>query len=513
MKNRILALMLLLSTVCLAEKPPEANAISAPAKTSEKPVGENISPNPDAEEVIFRNLPAPFVSAQSYTFPLQKGVASRIYAFLPETPTARMELISPSGQKIPLPNQQSADFLVQKTINPGESGMWKLNISGPRAEYDSVIVTRPRSHIAIDAGVTKNTLTPGEKTTIYAYLYDRRRAADTKFENLPETANVKSQTIQATLLDGSGKLQTIVLRDDGTGGDALANDGFFMAHYKPAAGGTTLMTVTSVYSDGIQITNDRPVKIDVIQAAGAEIQSLSTPQHSTDRHGAHEKIFFTLHAKLLAAGKYKITAEIRNRAGRHLAPIQSAPVTATKPGDYAFTVELNRDFILSHQDGMPFSIDTAFLTIATRRGDILIHHKIFNAVIPYADPTLFRERKVAFKGIQSVEMADTDGDGRNDRLLVKYLLHIPVQGKFTLQSTIGEKNGQMADQSRVDFTSSAGKNMAVFSFDLKKLKASGIREFYLENIDLLGPRLGSDRDSHAIPIHLNDAGDFFIPHG
>ena len=78
---------------------------------------------------------------------------------------------------------------------------------------------------------------------------------------------------------------------------------------------------------------------------------------------------------------------------------------------------------------------------------------------------------------------------------------------------IGEKNGQMADQSRVDFTSSAGENMAVFSFDLKKLKASGIREFYLENIDLLGPRPGSDRDSHAIPIHLNDAGDFFLPHG
>lgn len=128
MKNRILTLMLLLSTVCLAEKPPEANAISAPAKTSEKPVGENISPNPDAEEVIFRNLPAPFASAQSYTFLLQKGVASRIYAFLPETPTARMELISPSGQKTPFAQSAIRRFSGSKNHQPGR----KRNVE---AEY------------------------------------------------------------------------------------------------------------------------------------------------------------------------------------------------------------------------------------------------------------------------------------------------------------------------------------------------------------------------------------------
>lgn len=249
MRIFISALMFLFLTGCFAGNSP-----------GDMPSDKNISLDLDAEEVIFRNLPTKFASAKTYKLMLQKGVSTKISAFLPGAPGARLELESPSGKKINLANQKSTDFLVQETINPTENGMWKLNISGPHAEYDSVIVTRPRSHVAIDAGVTKSALTQGEATTIYAYLYDRRRAADTEFEKLPQTVNVGAQTMQATLLDGSGKLQTVVLRDDGTGGDAVANDGFFMAHYRPTADGTVFMTVTSVRGSDIQITNDRPVK-------------------------------------------------------------------------------------------------------------------------------------------------------------------------------------------------------------------------------------------------------------
>ena len=497
----------------VAIKNASAQLASAHTKlsTKEKPVGKNISLDLDAEEVIFRNLPTKFVSAKSYPLMLQKGVSTKISAFLPEAPSARLELESPSGKKINLANQQPADFLVQETINPAESGMWKLNISGPHAEYDSVIVTRPRSHVAIDAGVTKSALAQGEETTIYAYLYDRRRVADTEFENLPKTVNVGSQTMQATLLDGSGKLQTVVLRDDGTGGDAVANDGFFMAHYKPTADGTVFMTVTSVRDSGIQITNDRPVKIDVTAAAGSKIQSLSTFRHAVDRYGAYEKIFFTVNAQLREAGKYYVTAAIKSKAGKHLNSIKSAPVAAIAGGQHAFLLELDRDFILDNKDEMPFSIDTVFLTVATRRKEVLIDHKAFNTVVPYTDPSLFKERKIAFKGVQAVEMVDTDGNGRHDRLNIKYLLNIPLQGQFTLQSTIGEKNGTIVDWSNVDFASSVGDNVVTLSFDLRKLKASGIKNFYLENVALLGPMLGSDPGSHAIAIQLDDVDAFALP--
>ncbi|MGP1516194.1 MAG: choice-of-anchor X domain-containing protein [Ottowia sp.] len=389
MRSWVLFWMLLFLTGCFSGNFP-----------GDVPFDKNISLDLDAEEVIFRNLPTKFASSKTYKLMLQKGVSTKISAFLPGAPGARLELESPSGKKISLANQKSTDFLVQETINPTENGMWKLNISGPHAEYDSVIVTRPRSHVAIDAGVTKSALTQGEATTIYAYLYDRRRAADTEFEKLPQTVNVGAQTMQATLLDGSGKLQTVVLRDDGTGGDAVANDGFFMAHYRPTADGTVFMTVTSVRDSDIQITNDRPVRIDVTAASESKIQSLSTPKHSVDRYGAHENIFFTVNAQLREAGKYYVTATIKSRAGKHLNSIKSAPVAAIAGGQHTFLLELDRDFILDNKDEMPFSIDTVFLTVATRRKEILMDHKTFNTVVPYTDPSLFNKRKITFKGVQ-----------------------------------------------------------------------------------------------------------------
>ena len=108
-------------------------------------------------------------------------------------------------------------------------------------------------------------------------------------------------------------------------------------------------------------------------------------------------------------------------------------------------------------------------------------------------------------------MVDTDGNGRHDRLNIKYLLNIPLQGQFTLQSTIGEKNGTIVDWSNVDFASSVGDNVVTLSFDLRKLKASGIKNFYLENVALLGPMLGSDPGSHVIAIQLDDVDAFALP--
>ena len=98
----ISALMFLFLTGCFAGNSP-----------GDMPSDKNISLDLDAEEVIFRNLPTKFASAKTYKLMLQKGVSTKISAFLPGAPGARLELESLSGKKINLANQKSTDFLAR----------------------------------------------------------------------------------------------------------------------------------------------------------------------------------------------------------------------------------------------------------------------------------------------------------------------------------------------------------------------------------------------------------------
>jgi hypothetical protein len=473
-------------------------------KRKSSTAADNFSIDFDTEEVIFRNLPGIFAGSKEYSFVLQKNVPVKVSAFVPGTPAARVVLESPSGVQTAISNAQPTDFLAQQTIVPAESGQWKIKVTGPAADYDVAIVTRSRGAVAIDAGVSKETVAEGTKNLIYSYLYSRDKAGSTSFQDLPRTVDYKTQSVEASILNANGVRETLILRDDGTGGDAVANDGFYMASYTPASSGQLAIIVKSIRDDGIQLMNDKPFFLTVTAAANSSIQDVSAPTLTKDAYGSYDGIHYTVKANLTKAGKYYMAAVTNGKSGDHLATIYSDAVEILTPGVHEFKIILDREFILDNNKQMPMKIETLFLTY----GQKLVDSKEVNIPVPHVDPVGFEEKKAKLKGIQSITLVDADGNGLSDRMDIKYLVFVPIGNRYRVQSSIGEKGGDIISWSNVEFYRNGDDNEITLSFDLRKMKASGLTSFYLSNIMLFGELYDTDPKGYPINIDLDSVDSY-----
>lgn len=473
----------------------------------------NFSLNLDNEEVVYQNIPNEKSGTASHSFLLQQGVPVKVSAYVSGAPSATVVLKSPSGVETAIRNTDTTDFLAQHSMTPAEAGMWTAHVSGVGSQTHAILVTRQRSpSVALDAGLTEEIIASGASTTLYAYLYDPQKAATTDFADLPKTVSYRTQTVEASVMLPDGTSQGLTLRDDGKGGDALAGDGFYMASYTPPAGGRLGITVKSIRDGEIQLSRDRPLALTVTNAATSQVRDLSAPSHTTDAHGSHENIQYTISAYLAEPGTYYMTAAIEGNLGVHLSSIKSRPVTVSAPGVQDFQMTLERDFVLRNRNVLPLKIKSAFLTFLHQSREELVDHKNFDATVPYTDAALFEEKKAGFLGIQAVSQRDTNGNGFNDQLVIRYRIAIPLGNAYRLQSSIGDKNGEVLEWSNIDFSRNGVDIHDIeIAFDLRKLKASGQSEFFLRDVALFGDLLGADPNRYPISIDMQNVEGYALP--
>lgn len=271
-------------------------------------------------------------------------------------------------------------------------------------------------------------------------------------------------------------------------------------------------TLAFIREGGIQLSRERPLTLTVTNAATSQVRKLPAPSHTTDAHGSHKNIQYAISAYLAEPGTYYMTATVEGRSGEHLSSIKSRPVTVSAPGVHDFQITLERDFVLKNRDVLPLKIKSAFLTFLHRSTEKLVDHKHFDATVPYTDAAVFEEKKAGFLGVQAVSQRDTNGNGLNDQLLIRYRISIPLGSAYRLQSSIGDVNGEVFAWSNIDFSRTGGDLHDIeIAFDLRKLKASGQSEFILRDVALFGDLLGLDRNRYPISIDMQTVESYALP--
>lgn len=464
----------------------------------------------EKEELVYRTIPGGKLT-DSPSFVLQQGVPVKVLVGADGAPAAAVTLVSPTGTETPLPNMAGTlegfrGFISQHEFTPGQTGQWSVRVAGAEGKQYGVMVARKRSpSVAMDAGLEKSVVGSGEAVKLHAYLYDPQQE-ETATVPMPKTVQYNTLDAQAIVMQPDGTLETVSLHDDGADGDEQAGDGIYTASYTPKVQEGQLPVLMYSIRDGhTQLTRNITL-LTVTAAAASRLQEVSSkPTAEKGDFSALGDVRFGISANLAKAGKYYIVADIANKSGALVRAVHSTRVEAAAPGTQEFTVTLTRDYLLQQGASLPLSVKSARLYAINGDDENRLDEKEYNEPIPYEDAGAFEEKKLQFQGVQWMELKDTDGDGKNDKLLVKYRFIAPVGGSYDIQASIGGASSGVV-QWHHSSVRDAGVHDVEMAFDVHLLRASGLSAFYLRNIAVAGAVQGMDMKSY--PLLIGDAGAY-----
>lgn len=464
----------------------------------------------EKEELVYRTIPGGKL-ADSPSFVLQQGVPVKVLVGAGGAPAAAVTLVSPTGVETPLANMADklegfTGFLSQHEFTPAQTGQWSVRVAGAEGKQYGVVVARKRSpSVAMDAGLEKDVVGSGEAAKLFAYLYDPQQE-ETATVPLSKTVQYNTLEVQAIVMQPDGSLETVDLHDDGADGDEQADDGIYTASYTPKVEeGQLPVLIYSVRDGHTQLTRNI-TQLTVTAAAASRLQEVSSkPLAEKGKFSALGDVRFGVTANVAKAGKYFIIADIANKSGALVRTVYSAREQVSAPGAQEFTVTLTRDYMARQGVALPLSVKSARLYVVNGDDENRLDKKEFNEPIPYEDAGEFEEKKLQFQGVQWMELKDTDGDGKNDKLLVKYRFIAPVGGSYDIQASIGGASSGVV-QWHHSSVRDAGAHDVEMAFDVHLLRASGLSAFYLRNIAVAGAVQGMDMKSY--PLLIGDAGAY-----
>lgn len=464
----------------------------------------------EKEELVYRTIPGGKLT-DSPSFVLQQGVPVKVLVGADNAPAAAVTLVSPTGTETPLPNMAGTlegfrGFISQHEFTPAQTGQWSVRVAGAEGKQYGVVVARKRSpSVAMDAGLEKDVVGSGEAAKLFAYLYDPQQE-ETATVPLSKTVQYNTLEVQAIVMQPDGSLETVDLHDDGADGDEQADDGIYTASYTPKVEeGQLPVLIYSVRDGHTQLTRNI-TQLTVTAAAASRLQEVSSkPLAEKGKFSALGDVRFGVTANVAKAGKYFIIADIANKSGALVRTVYSAREQVSAPGAQEFTVTLTRDYMAMQGVALPLSVKSARLYVVNGDDENRLDKKEFNEPIPYEDAGEFEEKKLQFLGVQGMELKDTDGNGQNDTLLVKYRFVTPVDGAYEMQASIGGASSGVV-QWHHSSVRDAGVHDVEMAFDVHLLRASGLSAFYLRNIAVAGAVQGMDMKSY--PLLIGDAGAY-----
>ena len=458
----------------------------------------------ESEELVFSTIPGSKQIAPSFV--LQQGVPVKVLVVVDEAPAVTVVLKSPTGVETPLENMANkvkdfTGFVTQYELTPAETGVWSVHMQGAEGKQHGVMVSRARSpSVAMDAWLEKDVVGSGEAGKMLAYLYDPRQA-NTAPVPLSQTVQYASLAVQALMMQPDGTLETIELHDDGANGDEQAGDGIYTASYTPKVQEGQLSILLYSIRDGHTQLTRSVTQINVTAAAASRLQEVTTkPTAEETKLGVLGDVRFGISANVAKAGEYFIIADIVDKSGAEVRSVYSSRVQVAAPGVQEFIVTLEREYLQQQGAALPLNVKAARLFVSEHDTEDMVNEKEFNEPIPFDDASAFEELRVQFLGVQSKELKDTDGDGQNDQLQVTYRLALPTSGSYTLQASIGGADGEVVEWNHKSI-SGIGEQDVVLTFDVPRLKATGLTGFYLKDIGIsAGPLPGSDPKVYPIVI-------------
>lgn len=388
--------------------------------------------------------------------PIDSSVSefSAFAAYAPGPAGLQMALVSPRGQRFLVP--QSSPGLPLLALSPDSRvrGLWQMELEA----LDDVQVeggVALESRLRLEASVPKSAFSSGENVLVTAALTQ-------------QSANVPGATVTATLRNAAGYSLEIPLSPQG---------GVYAGSGVPGEPGQYSVSVTAEGARSGE-AYERSVVIPSVSVlpATASIEAVVGERGvDSNGNGRIDDLIISGRVNVTAAGDFVVTGSLASAGGLLVANASTAVHLESGQHDVDLSFS-GRSIRASGEDG-PYLLADVLVQDVTRDGLVADQKSNLHQTGAYAATDF--EGPILSLGPGSELVADTDGDGDLDRLVVRLVVSVTpgFGGTYDYNAALRSSDGRLIEWSGSRGVSLLdGANTLEFSFagtNLSAGKANG----------------------------------------
>lgn len=367
-----------------------------------------------------------------------------------------LALISPSGQRFDAtniagnPNVEYGEadilggLLEVLSFNSPEVGAWTVEVSAPSVVDPSGTVAYAVSGwfenpaISFAGTLGDSTIRLGEKLRLLGTL---------KNGAVP----IQGATVIARIMLPDETTATVTLRDDGTGGDTVANDGVYTGEIvstKPGAH-RIVFSASRTGSGSVAFSREDFSLATVSASSTAFSGSYRDFGVDTNANSLFNQLAVEVGITVSTAAKYRILGVLKDSQGR----IQTAStLVMLTPGARTATLLFDGELIYRNGVNGPYQLSELQLAEENETELLPVEERTNTYQTTAYSFTQFEHTAVNLNGINTSDGVDTNGNGKFDLLKIGIGVNIDNPGLYQWSARLFDRNG--AD---LGFASSTGQ--------------------------------------------------------
>lgn len=384
-----------------------------------------------------------------------------------------LQLVSPSGRRID-PAVAGADVDIDFVADdiPGgrqagyalrnaELGTWTVEVSGVEgSEIDYAVSSWVQgARVRLDGGFAEPAIATGETLTLQATLRE---------QGIP----LLDATVHALVSTPAGSMVGVLLRDDGTLGDAVASDGVYSGLQGPVAQpGLHRVLFIAEGADGLGRRFSRETfGLASVSDGNVEVTGFSDVAHDTNGNGYFDELEVRAQVTVDAPGQYRVLAVLVDSAGRAHQISRSQTLAA---GANTVSLRFNgRDLYRNRTDG-PFSLTSLRMA---QEGDIDLM-PVLDTDPGYSTAAYnyrsFEHDRIGLVGTGAAFGVDSNGNGLFDSIDIAVDVELEQAGYYSWSAQLSDPTG-----TRLGFYSGAayleaGRASLLFNFPGEPIGKNG----------------------------------------
>lgn len=321
----------------------------------------------------------------------------------------------------------SSMSLIAYLINNPEHGNWVMNISAKDVSSkgrDYFVAVYLESNITISLDTIKDVYNQNEYINIIANLQSN---------NIP----LVGALVTAGITRPNDTEDNLSLFDDGSHGDAQANDGTYSGIYTNTCRGgiyDIVVHASGTTQDGITFNRlaSKLVTVDVKKVKFTDTYY----DYGTDvnNNGLYDYLTMDIVVNVTTSGNYRINGQLSDVNGSAI--VLSSTDTHLEVGDQAITLKFDGIQIRRHEIDAPYNYNL----ILSDESDNLCDYKydITTSAYNYTD---FEKSSADILGNYSDCGTDTDGNGLYNYLTINVDINVSTAGIYNLKGDLYTANG------------------------------------------------------------------------
>lgn len=349
---------------------------------------------------------------------------------------------------------QSDDFgwWYQYRIENPTEGSWQLQISALNdTDYFSNVMAKNGLKLFVKSD--RHTYNHNETVTVEAAL-------------LNDTTPLLGTTINLVVTRPDDSTLNLTLVDDGSNGDATANDGIYTTQFNSSTN-TGHLSLSLEASNGL--TTRLAETFIAVTAQTAQIQSVSQEiPRDNNANGLYDELMLNLSLNVLTEGHFEVISTLIDQNGNPVASASYATLReGTDPlsaGSHTIPLTFSGSAIRAHSVDGPYTLTNVI--VQDQSNSLLDVDSAENVYVTTAYQVNQFEGSLLTLAGESETPIDNDGNGRYDSLSINLTVDVINSGSYDLNGRLVDPNGDEIAWSSASFTaSSSGSYSVQLDFD------------------------------------------------